>query len=553
MTHTPANPSRSWAERIVSATAAIAVAYAAAKLMGFVQARVIGHYYGFSGVNDVFVATFGLLNSIFLIGEESLAPGYLPVFRQAKEEDGEERAWLFSSTLLNLYFLVVLLAVVLLVSFPAEAVKILTRFRYAEDGAGGDISRAALAAHFLRGMAPALLGLSVGSVTYTMLVGYKRFFWPAIAEAGLKAALVAAVLFGRRLGLGDDALIAGVLAAGVTKIAIHLLALGGKLRHWRPALQLTSPRFKRFFILVAPLLAGILFAKLRDLFNYIYVLSELKQEGYLAINSYGRQMYTAVGWIVPYPLSIAMLPFLVDMVAKEDAKSVGQFLTRACRMLLVVFVPLAAVLAVLAPALAQFFYQTGKVTAADAARVGQVSAVYTAVIPFYALEMVFMQAYFSTHRTLSVTIIGLIFSALSMVASYMGVVQYGLNGLPAVLCVASSFTATKALKCVTLVSYLKLKALPLMPLKPTLGFLARLLPMAAACAAAAWGVYAVVERALPTGQAALSGSAAMLRAVPKLAPPGLAALIVFFLGCKLLRLSELDEMVAFTKEKLRRK
>jgi hypothetical protein len=45
----------------------------------------------------------------------------------------------------------------------------------------------------------------------------------------------------------------------------------------------------------------------------------------------------------------------------------------------------------------------------------------------------------------------------------------------------------------------------------------------------------------------------MLRAAPKLAAAGLAALVVFLVGCKLLRLGELDEMFAFAKEKWRRR
>jgi hypothetical protein len=50
-----------------------------------------------------------------------------------------------------------------------------------------------------------------------------------------------------------------------------------------------------------------------------------------------------------------------------------------------------------------------------------------------------------------------------------------------------------------------------------------------------------------------SGMKALLRAAPQLALPGLAAIAVFFVGCKILRMSELDEMVAFAKEKLKRK
>jgi putative peptidoglycan lipid II flippase len=580
-----AAPPRTLGEHVVHAAIAISIAYAAAKLMGFLQARVIGHYYGFGNVNDAFQATLGLLTTIFFIGEESLAPGYLPVFRATKEKDGEENAWLFTSTLLNLYFLLVLVTTGALLYFPEQVITLLTRFHLVDTEEVGGISRSALAVHFLGGMAPGLLGLSLGSMTYTILVGYKRFFWPAFAEAALKAALVAVVVAGQALGWDSEALVAGVLAAGATKIVIHFLALGDKLRFYRPVLRLTDPRFLRFMALVGPLLIGILFAKVRDIFNNIYVLSSL-EGGLLAVGSYGRQIYQMVNWLVPYPLSIAMLPFLVDLVAKEDERSVGEFLTRASRMLLLVFLPLAAVLCIVSIPLAQFVYQTGKVSAEDAAMVGSVNACYVAVLPFIALEMAFMQAYFSTHRTISVTVIGIAFSALSMLASYIGVVLCEVHGLAAVMLVALSFTGTKALKSVALAAYLRSKGMPLMPLGPTLTFLARLVPLTAVCALASYGTLKVAERILPAAEqkaseageanepkkeeqgpkpaekkgepaakAAPGGSGlkAMLRAAPKLAAAGIAALLVFLIGCKLLRLSELDEMLAFAKEKWRRR
>jgi hypothetical protein len=148
---------------------------------------------------------------------------------------------------------------------------------------------------------------------------------------------------------------------------------------------------------------------------------------------------------------------------------------------------------------------------------------------------------------------------------------------------------------VVLAMYLKSHGMPLMPLAPTLAFLARLLPLAAACACASYGALRVLDKVLPAAAPAVvpeldekgepkeaqaaapqgetkaadaeqkgpaktdgatgggSGLKAMLRAAPKLAAAGLAALVVFLIGCKVLRLSELDEMFAFAKEKWRRR
>jgi len=602
---TTTNPPRSktLGERVLDATIVIVIAHIIAKAMGLLQARVIGHYHGFDTVNDAFIlVSEGLIYTLFLVGEESLGPAFLPVFMAAKEKDSESAAWRFASTIWNLQLALLLSITALLMLFPEHAVSFFTRFN--KGSAAEKLARSTLAIHFLTAMAPSLIGISLGSLTYVIMNGYKKFFWPAFADAALKCATVVGVVAGHQMGLNEDALVIGVLAAGFTKIAVHLIALGKRVTLYRPVLSLSDPHIRKFTILLVPLLVGIIFAKSRDYFNNFYIISSL-EEGMLSVNSYGRKIYSAVGWLIPYPLSIAMFPFFCELVARDDRNALGDFLTRASRMLMLIFLPLTVVVVVLSVPLAQALFETGKVSAEDAALAGRVNAFYSAVMPFYALEAIYMQAYFSTHRTISVTVIGIIFSSLSMLISYLGVVTYGLKGPDAVVLVALGFTVSRALKSIALASLLKARGLPLLPLGPTLSFLARASLLSAACGMAAYGTLKGVEKVqgprrvaldkapdkMPVDAKALnekkgdelpakrgeivpkesepqqpgdnkarkpaSGLKALLRAAPQLALPGLAALLVFVAGCFLLRLSELNEMILFTKlftkEKLRRR
>jgi len=576
---------RSLADRIVKATVAIAAAHAMAKAFGLVQARVIGHYYGFGDTGDAFFLVFdGLIMMLFMVGEESLLPASLPCFVEAKEKDSEEAAWRFVSTLLNLQVLLLLCAVALLMLFPQQAIELFSRFKASEDGGA---SRMELAAYFLKGMAPALVGLSVGSLTYMVLNGYKIFFWAAFADAALKAALVGGILFGRQFGLSDDALVVGVLAAGVTKIVVHLLALSPKLRLWRPHIALSDPNFRRFLLLVIPLIAGILFAKARDFFNQFYVISELGT-GLVSTHTFGRKIFSAIHFLIPYPLSIALFPFFCEMVDRGDRASLGDALTRSSRMLLLMFLPLTVVLCVISIPMAQALFQTGKVTEADAVRSGLVNMCYLAALPFQSLECVFMQAYFSTRRMWSVTLIGILFSSLSIMVSYIGVLVYGLRGMDAVMLVALGWSGSRALKLIALIGLLKWQGMPVLQIGPTAGFLLRAAMVMLICGGSAYGVRIGVERFMSSEPAMIekapaetdlgkkavappkdmeekedqtnkskkprvSGKEALIRAMPRLALPSIVAFILFFPACKLLRLKELDEILAFAKEKLRRK
>jgi murein biosynthesis integral membrane protein MurJ len=598
MSNVEQSAGRSLADRVIKATVAIAVAHAMAKIFGLLQARIIGGYYGFEGVNDAFLLVFdGILMTLFLIGEESFGPAFLPVFMDAKDNESEEAAWRFSSILLNLQILLLMAAVALLMIYPQRAIAWFSMFGSDAHKAAAE-SRADLAAGFLKSMSPALLGLSLGSLTYMILNGYKKFFWPAFADAASKAALVAGVLAGDRLGLSKDALVVGVLAAGATKIVVHLLALAPKLRRWSLRVSFQDPYVRRFLILVAPLVVGILFAKMRDFFNNCYVPSNL-EEGMLSTSIYGKKIFNAVHALIPYPLSIALFPFFCELVDRDDRESLGAALTKSTRMLLLIFLPLTVVLMAVSIPLAQAFYQTGKVTAENAMDAGRVSTCYLIAMPFYALECIYMQAYFSTRRMISLTVIGVVFSSVSIAISALGVLYFGVRDLDAVMLVALGYSLSRALKLIALVGLLKWQKLPVLPLGPTVGFLSRALLMTVLCGGAAYGVLYGLDRVLPAeqvaqpdtepgakpvsndgpakseaalgddslkaadpsapradaakGKPASSGRMVLLTALPRLVLPGLAALIVFFATCRLLRLGELNEIIAFAREKLRRK
>jgi hypothetical protein len=166
--------------------------------------------------------------------------------------------------------------------------------------------------------------------------------------------------------------------------------------------------------------------------------------------------------------------------------------------MLLIFLPVSAVIVVLSVPMAQAVFQTGgKMGAADVVLAGQVNAIYSAVLPFYALETIMMQAYFSSRRVFSVSAIGIFFSAISMLVSYIGVVQYKLEGSDALMLVALGFTVSRVLKSIALIVVLKATGLPLMPFKPMLSFLIRAAILTAACGGACLGALHLVEKMQP--------------------------------------------------------
>ena len=542
----PSSPHASLSRRILRAGLAVGIAHALFKLAGLIQAKAMGHYLPAETYDVVYAFAFeGCIFSLFLIGEEVIGPAVMPIFMRELDERGEAPAWRFASTVLTLQVFVLLPVVALLMVAPDWVVRVWTAWSpehrpdlYAQG------------CRSVRALAPALLGLSVGSTTYVLLNGHKRFFLAAFGDAVWKFAAAGALLAAVAWLGGARALIWGLVAGSLLKVGTHLLGLRDQARRLRPCFAFGDPAMRRLFLLALPLLAGIVFAKIRDVVNNVYILSELDTAGLMQANSMGRKLQGTIHFLVPYAFSIAVFPFFCELVDRRDHARLGAVVTRAGRLLLALFVPAVAVIAVLSGPLTAVVFQGGRFDATAVQRTALSTALYTLALPAAAVEALVMQAFFAHRRMVAVTVVGIVLSSFSMFASWVGLQVCGGNGLLLLGVIAGGFAFTRMLKSIVLVGLLRSSAPGVFPTRETLGFLARLVLAAGLMAGAAAGA----------ADASVAGAAAAglplhgrLPDLLRLAAGGGASLVVGAAACRVLRIREPREMLRWALDKARRR
>lgn len=526
-------------ERVARASFAVAIAVAIFKVLGLVQFQVIAGRFGDGSEADAFNLVLGILMLLFAFGEETVGPAFLPVYMAERDARGEAQSWSFASTVVNLQFLLAAAAAAALAAAPGLWIRLSTR-----EGADADTVR--LGAAFLPVVALALPVLAVTTVTFLLLNSRKRFFRAQLGDGSLRAVVVAAVVaLGSARAMGIWCLPFAVLAGSLAKIATHLPGLRDAASSWRPRLDLRAPAFRGFLLLVAPLLAGSAFAKVRDYYLRYYLLSA--DAGNITINRYGIAISDTLNVLVPYAVSVALFPFLCEMADRSDREGMGRLLGRSTRLLLFAFVPFAAVLAVAAGPLAQLLFAMGKFSAGSAANVGLVTAICGASLPFYAVERMAMKGFFSDRRTLAPVVIGLVWSGIAIALAAFLLQGLGWREEWALVGVALATTATRAGKSVTLIAWLK-RRLSLLPIQELAPFLARVLVVAAASAGAAWAAHRGALLVLPFGSA--KGLALKALHAADLAAIGLAATAAFLASAQLLRVEELGLALGFLRGKL---
>lgn len=539
----PTIPSSSLERRILRAGLLVLIAHGLFKIAGLAQTWAMGHYLTKREYDGFAFAFENCLFGVFLIGEEVIGPAMMPLFMRRLDDGDECGAWRFANTFLVLQVLLLVPAVLLIMSFPDVLVRICTQW-----SEGSRPEMMALGAQRVHSLAPALLGLSIGSTTYVLLNAYKRFFLAAFGDAVWKFAAAAGLIGAAVLwdkGLAARGLVLGLLAGSVLKVVTHLYGMRDKLHLLRPRLALSDPALKRLLWLMLPLLAGIVFAKVREMVNNVYVLSGIHSDGWIQANSMGRKLQGSINWLVPYAFSIAVFPFFCELVDRKDEAQMGRVITRSGRMLLAVFIPFAAVVAVLARPLTGLVFAGGYFDAEATRRTAISLACYMLALPASAIETLVMQAFFAHRRMVAITVAGIVFSSLSMLISWAGLKTCGQNGPLLLGVIAGGFTVTRWLKSLVLVKMMKSHTPSAFPLRKTLGFLARLgivaLLMAAAAGACAWGAAAVVAGHLHLKARVLE----LLR----LAAGSMGALAVGAAACAALRVYEPREMLQWAVRK----
>jgi len=588
----------------LKAGVAVLIAHICLKLFGLIQNNIVPNYFG-PVASDVFIFVYGIvISTAFNIGEQCMAPAVLPVFAHAREKDGEARAWRCVSTIFNAQ-LIVLLAVTLLLIFAAKPITgALTQWDVEmtlETAAGrveGELlridaeayvlsvndversvpfdelktapnpaelaslrkdlakkhERSGVAEKMLPWMAPGLIGMSLASITYVILNAYKEFFWAAIGDSILKLCVLLGAVLGAlvsKRATGEYAnwqyLIVGAVAGGTLKMATHVIALRwSRLRLYRPSLDFRDPYVREFLILMLPLFAGIFISSGRDMvINNVLTTQELLPTYF----KQGKSAIDTLSFLVPYTLSIALLPYFCDLSAQGDNAQLGALLTRTIRMLLWFFVPVSIVLAVAAVPVC-FVLFSGKLIDAEMSKNSAlVMQCFSLQLPFAALEIMVMQAFFSNRRMIAPTVAGLVFSMLAAGAAYWLVISNRMESATDILLtVALCLVISKIIKSILLVGMLR-TTVPVMPAGETFGFLSRLVIAGAGSAAAAWSAgwlwrAAELSARLPGKRAGPLGECIAI---------GLAGAVVYLILSLLLRMHEPSECWYWTREKLKRR
>lgn len=255
-----------------------------------------------------------------------------------------------------------------------------------------------LTAQMLRITFPYLIFISMVALAGAVLNSFRHFALPALAPLLHNLGMIAAMLLlAGVLGVPAKALAWGVLAAGIAQLLLLWPAMRRLGLRTRPRFNFRHAGVRRVFKLMLPtifsssvsqvnLLVGTMFASLLvvEAQSWLYYSDRLTE---LPLGLFG----VAIGTVI--------LPQLSRQHADADDAGYSRSLDWGLRMVLLVSLPAALGLALLAGPMTATLFNYGQFTALDTRMVGYALTAMSLGIPAFMLSKVLLPAFFARQDT----------------------------------------------------------------------------------------------------------------------------------------------------------
>ncbi len=431
---------------VVGASSILALGNIGSRVLGLAREMVLTFLFGASAVVDAFQVATVVIRAIYdlLIGGH-VNGALVPVLSDVFTLQGKQELWRVVSILMSLV-VTLLTGLVLLVSLFAPQIVHLT-------AGGASEQTLTLAVDLLRLTAPALVFMALFAVFSAALYASKQFFMPAFAGVIFNGSIVLCALlltppyvlnaewFSSPASANafqpfflvrpNDAIVA-VAIGWICGAVLQMLAQVWGLREARLRFTFNwrHSALRHIALLYAPVMLSLVLDTLIAR-PYSYNLASQTGEGSIAYMNWATTLIQFPQGLVATAISVAILPTLAGQAAVLPivSRAFKDTLGLGLRLTITLILPATAALTVLAVPIIQLLFENGAFTAQDTAITAQVLRLYLIGLPFAAVDLLLVYAFYARKDTLTPTLIGVFSLLVYMLTAYLLLPALGLYSL----------------------------------------------------------------------------------------------------------------------------
>ncbi|HRJ87709.1 MAG TPA: murein biosynthesis integral membrane protein MurJ [Pyrinomonadaceae bacterium] len=548
-------------QRSVARSAGIvSIAVMFSRVLGLVRETIFARFFGAGYLYDAFVVAFKIPNILRdLFAEGALSAAFVKVFTDYQIKKTELEAWQLASLVFNVLAVVMSIITVIGILLAPWTVPLLAR--------GFPPEKAALAVTLTQIMFPFILLVALAALAMGVLNTKGRFGIPASASTAFNIfSITTGLFFAYWLSGGgwerspDKDLVPslaaqwaiigmaiGTLAGGAAQLLIQLPSMLGVGFRFSPNLSFTDPGVRRVMRLMGPALIGTSAVQIKVLVD-VFVVSTI--DGGQSWLSYSfRLMQFPIG-VFGVAIGTAAIPTLSRLASENNIVRFRETLSDAIKLVFLLTIPAACGLIVLGEPIVALIYQGGAFRAFDTNMVAWSLAAYSIGLAGYAAIKVLSPSFYAmddarTPMFISIATIAVhapVSFGMMYLLSGIGVSAERPNGYGHVGVALA--TSAVALVNFTALTYFMRKKIGRLNGRDILGAFVRVAIASAVMTLVCYLSYRAVA-------AFFNVENIGVRMLEAFIPIGLGGL-AFFIMAKLLRISEVEQVVSMLRRKFGR-
>ena len=394
------------------------------RIFGFVRDILMAASLGAGLAADAFVIAFKLPNFFRrLFAEGAFSAGFVPLYTERLEQEGKNAARLFAENILAWFLPILLVFLVAMEIGMVQVIEVLT------GGFDGDATKMTFTVTLARITFPYLVLISLVALFAGVLNAHGRFSAAAFAPVLLNICMISALLWAP----SDDKTVAlylsiSVAIAGIIQMLWLLFVMVRNDLPIRPKLPRLSPDLKDLLRTIAPAALGAAIMQVNLLVD-IFLAARFLKEGSVSWLFYADRLNQLTIGVVGVAISTVLLPTLAARFATGDKKGALEKLDTAIQFGLLIALPAAAALIVIAEPIISTLFERGAFTASYSAATSAALQAYALGLPAYVLIKCLTPVFFAQKDTKTPMIVGTLSMGINIVANLILIEPFGHVGL----------------------------------------------------------------------------------------------------------------------------
>ncbi|GGY79509.1 murein biosynthesis integral membrane protein MurJ [Marinobacter zhanjiangensis] len=417
----PSQPSK--APGLLRSSGVVGIMTMLSRVLGLVRDMVIARYFGAGASADAFFVAFKIPNFLRrLFAEGAFSQAFVPVLSVYREKgDVSEVRGLVNAVAGSLGLVLLGVTLVAMVGSPVLTALFAPGFT-------DDPVKFGLASDMLRITFPYLLLISLTAFAGSILNSYDRFAVPAFTPVILNLSMIGAAIFMTPLMAQPVMALAwGVVIAGALQLFFQLPFLMRLGLMPRPRVDYRHEGVKRILKLMAPALFGVSVSQINLLLDT--VLASFLQTGSVSWLYYSDRLSELPLGVIGIAIGTVILPNLSRKHAAQSRDDFAATVDWAVRAVLLIGLPAAVALVMLAEPLIATLFHYGEVTDRDVAMSAQSLRAYSLGLLAFMLIKVLAPGFFAREDTVTPVKIGIFAMVANMVLNLALIVPLAHAGL----------------------------------------------------------------------------------------------------------------------------